>query len=193
VEKSLKGSHLSPAPIKVKGSVKTILTAALLFASLASGFSQTQEAKLVDRIMKPNMAKSNPLGNKAFAGTTAVPLGSSSAVGQTFQGVKDATVKDFSTRSFLGLKNPWFGSRVFSTKAEAQMSAYDVKQAGFNKSVDTAGYHGATKDPNLGSPVVPLATYIPAPAAQGAVSRISDKVTEKMTIDDVRELLNKNR
>ncbi|MEI6492561.1 MAG: hypothetical protein WCO94_08430, partial [Verrucomicrobiota bacterium] len=129
--------------------MKTILTVALLFTSLASGFPQTQEAKLVDRIMKPNMEKANPLRNKAFSGTTAVPLRSSPAVGQTFQGVRDATVKDFSTRSFLGLKNPWFGSRVFSTKAESQMSAYDVKQASFNKSVDTTGYHGATKDPNL--------------------------------------------
>ena len=175
------------------GSVKTILTAALLFASLASGFSQTQEVKLVDRIMNPNMALANPMRDKAFSGTSAVALRSSPATGQTFYGVKDATVKDFSTRSFLGLKNPWFGSRIFSTKAEALASAYDVKKAAFNKSVETTGYYGATKDPNLGSPVVPLTTYVLAPAAQGTMSRISDKVTEKMTIDDVRELLNKNR
>lgn len=173
--------------------MKTILTTSLLFASLASGFSQTQEAKLLDRILKPNMEKAYAIQSKGFSGTAAIPLKSSPTFGQPFLGVKDAAVKDFSTRSFLGLKNPWFGSRVFATKEDVQTSVYDVKQAGFTKSLDTTGYHGATKDAHLGSPVVPLTTYVPAPAAAGAVSRISDKITEKMTIDDVRELLNKNR
>jgi hypothetical protein len=173
--------------------VKTFLSTALLLASLAPGFSQTPQPKLVDRIMKPNMELANPMRNKAFTGTSSVPLTSFASGGQAFQGTKNATVKDFSTRSFLGLKNPWFGGKVFDTKAHNQVAAYDVKQAGFNKSLETTGYYGAKKDPNLGSPVVPLNTFVPAPAAPGAVGRISDKVNEKMTIEDIRELLNKNR
>ena len=173
--------------------MKTILTAALLFASLVPGFSQTEEAKLIDRIMKPNMEKGNPMRDKSFSGTTAVPLRSSPLTSQAFYGVKDATVKDFSTRSFLGLKNPWFGSKVFDTKSAPAMSVYDVKQAGFKKAADAGGYYAGTKSASLGSPVVPLSTYVPAPAAQGAVSGISGKISEKMTIDEVRDLLNKNR
>jgi len=172
--------------------VKTILTAALLFSFLVSGFSQTQEAKLYDRIMKPNMQLGNSLRNKSFSGTAVVPLRASPAAGQSFYGVKDATVKDFSTRSFLGLKNPWFGSKVFATKDAPAMSTYDVKQAGFNKAADASGFYGATKGADFGSPVVPVTTFVAAPAAKGAVSRISDKINEKMTIDEVRDLLNRN-
>lgn len=173
--------------------VKTILIASILFSSVVPGYSQTKESKLLDRIMKPNMELGNPMRDKAYSGTTAVPLKGSPVAAQGFYGVKDAAVKDFSTRSFLGLKNPWFGSKVFDTKDAPAMSIYDVKQARFNKTTDTTGYYAAKKGALFGSPVVPLSTYVPAPAAKGAVSGISDKVTEKMTIEEVRDLLNKNR
>ena len=173
--------------------MKTILIASLLFGSLVSGFSQTQEVKLIDRIMKPNREMANPLQHKSFSGTSSVPLRNSPAASQGFYGVKDATVKEFSTHSFLGLKNPWFGGRVFATKEEGALSKYDAKNAGFKKTTDVAAYYAATKAASFGTPVVPVSTYVPEPAANGAVSRISDKITKKMTIDDVRELLNKPR
>ena len=147
----------------------------------------------MDRIMKPNREMKNPLQNKVFAETGSVPLRSSPAAGQGFYGFKDATVKEFSTRSFLGLKNPWFGGKVFATKEAASMPFYDVKNAGFNKTANATAFYAGTKTASLGSPVVPVTTFVPAPAAQGAVSRISDKINDKMTIDEVRELLNKNR
>ena len=173
--------------------MKTIFIASLLFASVASGFSQTQEVKLLDRVMKPDMTLGNPLQNKSFSGTSAVPLGKSSAAGKEFYGVRDANVKEFSTRSFLGLKNPWFGSKVYGTKPNAGLSKYDVKNAGLNKTTEVPTYYASTKNANFGSPVVPVSAFVPAPAAPGAVSKISDKINEKMTIDEVRELLNKSR
>ena len=173
--------------------MKTILIASALFASLASGFSQTQEVKLMDRIMKPNREMANPLQKTTFSGTSSVPIKNSSAAGQGFFGVKSAPVNEFSTRSFLGLKNPWFGEKVFAAKPEGALSKYDVKNAGLNKTTDVSGYYAATKNASLGSPVVPVSAYVPAPAAEGAVSRITDKITKKMTIDDIRELLNKPR
>ena len=186
-------SHHPPSPGRISVPVKTFLTTAFLFASLVFGFSQTQDPKLVDRIMKPDMSLENPMRNKSFSGATAVQMRSSPLTDQGFRGVKDATIKDFSTRSFLGLKNPWFGGKVFAAKDAPAMSIYDVKQAGFNKASDAAGFYGATKDAHFGSPVVPLSAYVPAPAAQGSVGRISDKISEKMTIDEVRDILNKNR
>ena len=181
-------------PARVSGSVKTILIASVLFASLASGFSQTQEAKLIDRVMKPNITLGNPLQKKTYYGAGSVPIKNSASANQGFFGVKDANVKEFTTtHSFLGLKNPWFGGKVFATKADGAVSKYDVKNAGLNKTTDATAYYAATKNAAFGSPVVPVSTYVPAPAANGAVSQISDKVTKKMTIDDVRELLNKPR
>lgn len=178
------------------GSVKTILIASLLLSSLVSGFSQTQEVKLVDRIMKPNMELGNVMQGKSFAETSAVKLKNSPAASREFYDVKDAMTKDFPfTRSFLGLKNPWIGGKVYSTKETAMLSKYDVMKAGgkFDKSTEVSGYYASKKDANFGSPVVPLTTFEPQPGAPGAVSRISDKINEKMTIDEVRELLNKPR
>jgi len=178
---------------KMPNSVKTILIAFVLLASLASGFSQTQEVKLIDRVMKPNMELGNPLQKKTFFGTSSVPIKNSPASAQGFFGVKGAAVNEFTTRSFLGLRNPWFGGRVFATKQEEALPKYDAKNAGLNKTTDVAAYYASTKNAAFGSPVVPVSTYVPAPAANGAVSRISDKINQKMTIDDVRELLNKPR
>lgn len=180
----------------MQGLVKTILIPSLLLASLASGFSQTQEVKLVDRIMKPNMEMGNPMQGKSFSETSAVKLRNSPAASQGFYDIKDAMTKDFPfTRSFLGLKNPWFGGKVYTTKETALLSKYDVKKAvgGFDKATDVSAYYAAKKDANFGSPVVPLTTFVPNPGAPGAVSRISDKINQKMTIDEVRELLNKPR
>lgn len=174
--------------------MKTILIVTLFLASLAPAFSQTQEVKLVDRIMKPDMQLGNPLQSKSFTGTSSVPIRKSPQAVQSFYGVKDANTKDFPfTRSFLGLKNPWFGGKVYETKQSSALSKYDVKQAGFDKTSEVDDYYKATKEANFGSPVVPVTTFIPRPAAGGAVSRISDKINEKMTIDEVRELLNKPR
>jgi len=176
--------------------VKTIPIAFFLSVSLpVSGFSQTQEVKLVDRIMHPNMELGNPLQSKSFSGTSSVPIKSSSKAGKGFYGLKDAETKAFPfTRSFLGVKNPWFGGKVFATKKTAPLSKYDAKKAGTDKTTDVVAYYGATKSADyFGSPVVPLSTFVPRPAAGGAVSRISDKINQKMTIDEVRELLNKPR
>lgn len=169
-------------------SVKTILIASLLLASLVSGFSQTQEVKLIDRIMKPDTALGNPLQSKSFSGSSSGPVRSSMAATQKFQGLKDVTTKEFAfTRTFLGLKNPWFGSKVFATKGAGSMSKYEVKKAGLEKTSDVGAYYAATKSANFGSPVVPVSSFVPQAAAQ----RISDKINQKMTIDEVREMLNK--
>ena len=194
--KTNKVSHREAIRSRLRGSVKTILIASLLLASVVSGFSQTQEVKLVDRIMKPNMELGNSMQGKSFSETSAVKLRNSPAASHEFYGIKDAMTKEFPfTRSFLGLKNPWFGGKVYTTKETAMLSKYDVQKAGagFDKSTDVSGYYASKKGASLGSPVVPLSTFVPSPGAPGAVSKISEKIKEKMTIDEVRELLNKPR
>ena len=175
--------------------MKTILIVTVFLASLVPAFAQTQEAKLLDRIQKPNMELGNPMQSKSFSGTSSVPIRASPQAQEGFYGVKDANTKAFPlTRSFLGLKNPWFGEKVYSTKETAAISSYDVKRAAASdKTTEVDGYYKATQAASLGSPVVPLTTFVPEPAAGGAVSRISDKINQKMTIDEVRELLNKPR
>jgi hypothetical protein len=176
--------------------VKAALITFLFLFSIASGYSQTQERKLMDRVMKPDMALENPMQARSFSESGGVKIKKSEKGNLQFFGVKEAETKDFVTRSFLGLKNPWFGNKVFETKKDPMLKGYDVKKwrTKDNRSPEIPNYAKSGKEANyFGSPVVPLQTYTPVPAAGGGVSKISDKINEKMTIDEVRELLNKPR
>ena len=171
--------------------------ALLLVATAATGAAQVQERKLMDRVLKPDMELGNPLQAKSFSEGSSVALRKASESRDSYAGVRDAYIKDFAyTRSFLGIKNPWFGGKVYDTAAASLLTKSALVNADREvpvKKEEAAGYYDATKSVNYGSPVVPVREFIPSPAAQGSVSGISDKINDKMTIDEVRELLNKPR
>ncbi len=177
--------------------MKTILISFLLIAFAASGRAQTQEVKLVDRVMKPNMELGNPLQNKVFSGGTLLGNKTSSSAANSYWGVKDARIKEYPlTRSFMGIKNPWFGNKVMETKNADFWSKSVIKNADREvavKRAEAVGFYDATKNANFGSPVVPTPVFIPQASAPGAVSQIKDRINNKMTIDEVRDLLNKPR
>ncbi len=167
----------------------------LLLASSGLGYSQTQERKLMDRMLKPDMELQNPLQTKSFGKASSVTLRKASESVDSYAGVRDAYIKEFPyTRSFLGIKNPWFGGKVYDSKGASLLTKSAIVNADREvpvKKAEAANYSDATKGAYFGSPVVPVQPFIPQPAAQGSVSGISGKINEKMTIDEVRELLNK--
>jgi len=165
---------------------------------VASALGQEQEKKLMDRIKKPDMNLSSTMQGKAFGGKSgSLGLRQAGESKDSYAGVRDAYIKDFPfTRSFLGIKNPWFGGKVYDAKAADTFSKSIIVNADREvpvRKAEAVGYWDATKAANFGSPVVPVRQYIPQPAAQGAVNQITDKINDKMTIDEVRELLNKPR
>lgn len=175
--------------------MKTIFISFFLAASIVSGFSQTQERKLMDRIRKPDMQMENSFQNKAFSKTGEMGSKTAFQANTKYTDLKNAGIKESSfTRSFFGIKNPWFGHKIFETKETDLSSKYVINNIDRKVSVknaDAAGYYDSTKSANFGSPVVPTTAFIPQPAAPGAVAQIKDKITNKMTIDEVRDLLNK--
>jgi hypothetical protein len=106
-------------------------------------------------------------------------------------------LKEFAgTRSFLGIKNPWFGNRVFETKTAALSksgglgkldAAYPVRDA------LTREFPSSEKQANLGNSTVPVRPFLVRGESQGALEQLSTKINKEMTIDDIRELLNKPR
>ena len=172
----------------------------VLFAwiCVASVFGQEQEQKLMDRIKKPDMNQSSTMQGKSFGGKTgSLALRKAGESKDSYAGVRDAYIKDFPfTRSFLGIKNPWFGGKVFDAKTADTFSKSVIMNADREvpvRKAEAVGYWDATKPANFGSPVVPVNPYFPKGSAQGAVNQIKDKINSKMTIDEVRELLNKPR
>jgi len=149
----------------------------------------------MDRMLKPDMQQGNPLQGKEFGKTDSVGVRNASESKGGFAGVRDAYIKDYPfKRSFLGIKNPWFGGKVYDSQAASTWSKSAIANADRKvpvKKAEAVGFYDATKQATLGATTVPLHPFTPQAGAQGAVSRISDKINNKMTIDEVRELLNK--
>ncbi len=169
------------------------ITLGLALPALLS--AQEQERKLLDRIQRPNMELKNPMQNKAFTGGGGVEM-REAPIAKSYAGTKTASAKEFATRSFFGIKNPWFGNRVYESR-EAPLFArggpakldepYRVSEARVRE------YPAAGKEAALGDSTVPVRPFLVRGGAQGSLDQISDKVKKEMTIDEVRELLNKPR
>ena len=159
--------------------------------------AQTQERKLMDRMLKPDMQLGTPFQNQAFKGGSSMLVRSSPVADKNFLDSKGASIKEFSsTHSFLGLKNPWLGHQVYDTKNASVWSRSVALDAGKKMPVrraETVTAADAAKTASLGSPVVPVRPFTPVPSSQGALSQITDKIKNNMTIDEVRDLLNKPR
>ena len=179
--------------------MRQILAPALLALLALPAFlgAQEQERKLLDRIQRPNMELTNPMQGKSFNGGGGVEIKDAAVGRQAFTGAKSPLLKEFAgTRSFFGIKNPWFGNRVFETKpAELLKSgglgkldaAYPVRDA------LTREFPGSEKQANLGTSTVPVRPFLVRGESQGALEQLSTKINKEMTIDDIRELLNKPR
>ena len=187
---------------------RLFLPACLLAMTVAGAFAQEQEQGLLDRIdakrrlaiqsmdgkSKPNPELTSPLANQNFQASSAkvktfdtVPFG----------GVKNASVKTFETRSFLGLKNPWFGKKVFDTYASAASgrTAREANQDYQTQAFAVREYEKAKKQDLAASTELASAAqprpYLVAPKAPGSVDRMTQNLQKELSIDDVRDLLNK--
>lgn len=160
--------------------------------------AQQQERKLLDRIQRPNMELANPMQGKSFHGGGGVEIKDAAIGRNAFAGTKSAAFKEFTgTRSFFGIKNPWFGNRVFESKSATLSksgglgkldAAYPVRDA------HTREFPSSEKQASLGnSSSIPSRPFLVRGEAQGALEQLSTKISKEMTIDDIRELLNKPR
>lgn len=172
-----------------------VVIAALAFPVLLG--AQEQERKLLDRIQRPDMELTNPMQSKSFAGGGGMKIREAAVAKTSFDGTKTAPMKEFAgTRSFLGIKNPWFGNRVFETKTAALSglggpeklnSKFPVRDA------SVGGFSDSGKSADINSADVELRPFLVRGDSQGAIEQISDRIHKEMTIDDIRELLNKPR
>ena len=179
--------------------MRQILAPALIAALAVPGFlgAQEQERKLLDRIQRPNTELTNPMQGKSFLGGGGVEMKEAALGRGAFAGVKSAPMKEFAgTRSFFGIKNPWFGNRVFETKSASLSgggglgnleAAYPVRDA------VTRDFSSSGKKANFNSADIPARPFVVSGEAQGAFEQLSEKIHKEMTIDDIRELLNKPR
>ena len=167
-----------------------------LFLLAASAFGQQQEKKLMDRINSPDRQQASVFQNKLFANSGGINIGKIPFADTTYSGTKSTNAKTFpGQRSFLGIKNPWFGNKVFASRS-ADVSAKNGFSNGQKSyavsSATIAGYANASKDAFLASADVPVRPFLNKGAKQSQFDDISAKTKKELTIDEVREMLNKN-
>ena len=176
--------------IRTLRRVRVIVTwCALALGLAASAVAQEQERKLMDRILKPDMSLQNSVGEKQF-----VPRGTTNA--------KQAPTKEFYVRERRAEKS--FFTRLFRTKSfNGKNSQYQNMQASLATrtriaKVDvpyaTAAYHGI--EPARESDKTVAASEFSGTRPfliQGKSQKALSQKDQPLTIDQVRELLNKNK
>jgi hypothetical protein len=174
----------------------------LVFVFLSAGCycclaqQHSDDKKLLERVMaNPNMSLVNPMDGKKF--NTAGFSSAKKATGpSTFlYDQKFSSQKYQNVRSFLGVKNPWFGKVVYESNKASLWSKTLVKNADKKvdvESVKTRKFHLADKKAAKREDPVRGSTYLERGGAQGSLDRVSEQIGKNLTIDQVRQILNKN-
>jgi hypothetical protein len=165
----------------------------LLFLALTiwadSARSQEQEKKLEDRLLRPDMTLANPAQNKTFPGAGVMPAdkqfvaksfdAGSGRPTKSFFDRKEFSVRDFETSKFGRAE------RVADTRAGPSYAnaGFFTAQSSLIRTAPEGGKSAKTRDYPDSRPFL----------AQGTRQKILSQQNEPLTIDEVRELLNKSK
>ena len=166
---------------------RTVRAALFTFALLAfatAGYAQEQERKLVDRLLSPDTKLSNSDQNKKFNGGTEASARSASTktfyvsekkLTKTFVADRQAPTSTFSTRNYT--------TKSATVPTSPPMKGFETKKA---RDVSANAYPTkkyATRDFAGNRPFL----------GEGKSQKALHAQDRPLTIDEVRELLNKNK
>ena len=176
-------------PIRTVPGVRTILTAAVFLATAAASSAQQQERKLIDRLLRPDMSLQNEAQDKQFTATGAISTKkattksfyvTSRSPEKEYTNVRSVGVKGFRTKeSPLAQQKANTASRTKSVRIDDlyPTSAYATRAAvDAERTVEVSNYSGTR--PFLG---------------RGKSQKALSAQDRPLTIEQVRELLNKNK
>jgi hypothetical protein len=153
--------------------------------------------KAMDVHSKGDPALANPMQKMSF---DTASVGTKTFSTSQFTDVKGAGVKTFQTRSFFGIKNPWLGNKVYDTSASslanqtARESSEQYKTQAYEVRDFEKGHKNDMRDTSteVSTDTQPRQYLIPG-KRQGALDRYTENLQKDLTIDDVRDLLNKGK
>ncbi|HZR05725.1 MAG TPA: hypothetical protein VFA61_07855 [Candidatus Udaeobacter sp.] len=169
---------------------KLLATSVSLLIALSCLRAQDQERKLVDRLLRPDMTLQNSQQKKKFI-ADGTSINKKASVGtfyfekksnsKTFSGTRELSTQQFNSRAFHGnhsaprkLSRPAAGDSRRAYPTQSARGPRDVSQS--NKKVAGRAYAG--NRPFLD---------------QGKSQKSLNQQNAPLTIDQVRELLNKNK
>ena len=171
--------------------MRTSFAAWFLTAALCCVHAQDQEKKLVDRLLKPDMALQNDAQNKKFSGDGSASINKRANVGTFFIHQKPSSknfsgTRDFSTTQFYS--QTYRGGRTASEVSSQQTFASSKAAYGSQTA------RGVRDAPQSGKKVASHAYAGNRPFLnEGTNQKSLNRKNEPLTIEQVRELLNKNK
>lgn len=163
----------------------------LLTAALGCVHAQDQEKKLLDRLLKPDMTLQNDAQNKKFSGDGLVSINKRANIGTFFVHQKPSSKNYSGTRDFST-------TQFYSQTYRGGRTTYDVSshQTLANSKASYANQTaGSVRDaPQAGKKVASRAYAGNRPfLGKGTNQKSLNSHNEPLTIEQVRELLNKNK
>lgn len=172
--------------------MRIVVATGILIAGTSAVFAQQQEGKLMDRLLRPNMALANPEQNKKFSNTQAAVFDKPART-KTFSVVQRPTQKTFSDqRTFtpqqFAARHFRAGDTAASVSTRSQLTKNDTLIA---TSTATEGTRVAPESKET-RPVREYAGTRPF-LDKGKSQKALSAQNRPLTIEEVRELLNKSK
>ena len=152
--------------------------------------AQEQEHKLADRLLRPDMSLSNPAQNRKFLAVEGTP------VERKFVAREFYTGKTTSGKSFWGARS--FLSKAFGTgkyaRAEAAANAKANAEMAFAQTEFAARKSALARSSSAAEKTARVRDYADNRPflAQGTRQKQLSRQNRPLTIEEVRELLNRN-
>jgi hypothetical protein len=169
---------------------KALAACLLVLVALSCVRAQDQERKLVDRLLRPDMTLGNNAQNKKFIADGA-SINKQATVGtfyvqeksnsKSFSGTRDFSARQFSSQSFHGTRS---ASGISSQQAIGNSrSAYATRTARGVRDAPQSGKKVASRSYAGNRPFLD----------RGKSQKALNRQNPPLTIEQVRELLNKNK
>ena len=163
----------------------------LLTAALCCVHAQDQEKKLVDRLLKPDMTLQNDAQNKKFVGDGSASINKRANVGSFCVHQKPRSKSFSGTRNFSTTQ---FYSQAYSVKRTAHEVSFQQAFANSKAAYANQTASGVGNAPQSDKKVASRAYAGNRPFLdEGKSQKSLNRQNEPLTIEQVRELLNKNK
>ena len=162
----------------------------LLTAAVCCVHAQDQEKKLLDRLLKPDMALQNDAQNKKFGGDGSASINKRAHIGSFYVHQKP------SSKNYSGTRD--FSTTQFYSQTYRDGRTYDVSSqqtlANSKAAYGSQTSRGVRDAPQSGKKVASRAYAGNRPFLnEGTNQKSLNRKSEPLTIEQVRELLNKNK
>ncbi len=159
--------------------------------------AQEAGTKLIDRTTgKPDMERVSSMQGKPFEGSGNVTIKKAGAFDRAVGGEGTFQTGAYPmTRSFFGIKNPWFGAKVPDVKPAKMHTDFVIpnlqREVETKALLDNRPAFDENRSANLRDEPVKTKAHTPQAGAQGAMDVFGEKARKEMSIEDIREILNK--